>query len=155
MPTIDGHGMPCHKRGCIGAEPHHRFRDFFWCADSSHGFTGNDACPPFGIAQASFGHRCLDHPWADAIDPNPLLRILQRRCFGQPHHPMLTRHIGGKSSATDQPCHGSRIDNGSASLTEHLGNFISHAEPDACQVDRDDLMPRVFGILGGQRTTSP
>ena len=27
---IDGHGMPGDKRGRIGAEPHHRFRDFFW-----------------------------------------------------------------------------------------------------------------------------
>ena len=151
---IDGHGMPGDKRGSIRTEPDHRFRDFFWCADPSHGFTGNDACPPFGIAQASCRHRRVDHAWTDTIDPNPLLRILQRRCFGQSHHPMLTRHIGGKPSGTDQPCHRSCIDNGPAALVQHLGDFIFHAEPDACQVDRDHLMPRVFGILCRERASS-
>src|SRR4029450_10213482 len=60
----------------------------------------------------------------------------------------------GKPSGTDQPCYGSRVDNGSAALTEHLGNFISHAEPDACQVDRDDLMPHGLGTLCRQRASS-
>jgi len=39
--AIDGHRMPSDKRGSIGAEPHHRFCDFFWCTQASDRMTRN------------------------------------------------------------------------------------------------------------------
>jgi hypothetical protein len=37
---------------------------------------------------------------------------------------------------------------------QHLWDFIFHAELDTCEVDRDDLMPRFFGILCRERASS-
>ena len=54
---------------------------------------GQSILPPFGIAQA-FDHRRANIARTDTIDPNPLLGIFQRRSFGEPHDPMLARHIG-------------------------------------------------------------
>jgi len=82
--------MPGDERRRIRTEPDDGFRNFFWGADSSDGFSGNDAFSQFGIAQASFRHRRVNHAWTDTVDPNPLLRILQRRCFGQSDHAMFT-----------------------------------------------------------------
>src|SRR5262245_24314866 len=99
--TIHSHRMPGDERSCIRAEPHHRFRHFFWGTDPSDGLSGNDLCFLLGIAQTSCGHRRLDVAWADAIDPDTLLRILQRCCFRQSDHTMFTGNIGGNASATD------------------------------------------------------
>src|SRR5262245_18954058 len=100
-PTIDAHSMPCDERSCIRAEPDNGFCHFFWGTDPSDGLSGNDLCFLLGIAQASCGHRRLDVAWADAIDPDTLLRILQRCCFRQSDHTMFTGNIGGNASATD------------------------------------------------------
>jgi hypothetical protein len=39
-------------------------------------------------------------------------------------------------------------------VLEHLRDFRFHAEPDPGQVDRDDLMPPLLGILGRERASA-
>jgi hypothetical protein len=63
--------------------------------------TRNDLYSPLGIAQASRRHRRLDPSWTDTIDTDTLLRILQRRCFGESNHAMFTGSVGGIASVTD------------------------------------------------------
>ena len=93
-PAVNRHGMTGDEGSSVGTQSDHGLGNFFRLADPSYRFAGDDAVHQCRLAHQRFRHRRLNEAWTNAIDPNALFRILQRRRFGESDDAVLTGDIG-------------------------------------------------------------
>src|SRR5262245_50782887 len=92
-------------------------------------------------------HRRANDARAYRIHENPGFGVVQRRRARQLYDTTLGCTVGRRSLQANQPCCRCRVDDGTATLLEHLGDLVLHAEPDTLEVDSDRVIPVCLGAV--------
>ena len=93
------------------------------------------------------GQRRVDKPWSHGIHSDSLHCILQGCRLSETRHSVLTGNASYRTSSADEANGRAIIHDRASAALQHLGNLIFHTEPNACQVDRHNAVPILFGRL--------
>src|SRR4051794_40253516 len=91
-PTINHHGMTNHETGCRAAKPYHGSGDLLGLSKAANRFGSHKGLDDVRIVvlRDPRRHRCVsDDPWADRIDANAFIRIIERSGACEAGHPKL------------------------------------------------------------------
>ncbi|MDD2977421.1 MAG: hypothetical protein PHN28_11765 [Aquabacterium sp.] len=78
-------------------------------------------------------------------------RIVERSRLAQPNDRVFRCDIGRHAGVGDDACHPGRIHDHAAPSLNHLRELVLHTKEHAGDIDTDDTMPILFGLLGQGR----
>ncbi|CRO11323.1 hypothetical protein PAERUG_P62_London_9_VIM_2_01_14_00777 [Pseudomonas aeruginosa] len=93
-------------------------------------------------------HVGVDHRRTHGVDADALLRVLDRRRFGQADHRVLGSSVDAHLRRRAEPGDRGGVDDRATALGQHQRDLVLHAQPDALHVDSHDGVELGFVAVG-------
>src|SRR5437868_1370873 len=151
LAAIDDHGAADDEASPIRTEPDDGIGDLFWPPHPSDWFLrDHPRALLIGAAGEAIHHRRVDIARANDVNANILRGVIEGRRPGEADHAVFCSGISWAAFDSDDAGTRGGVDDRAASLLEHEGDLVLHAQEYAAEVDVDDPFPLLQVVVRGR-----